>query len=185
MFHNHFFFQRTHGQITYQYNPITTQSANDPTLNMVYEKDLALCGESRSYHLAVDHDKSCILIPNHRYKDAREEHPSVPVDGKSYIYAIIFNEETNALQLRIGQGSHYLVSNKAQEVIAAGTILFAERKIVKITNSSGAYHVNFEALPGEVLKRYKDSLLCALEEVGLPFDKFELFKVSEALSPGL
>lgn len=186
MFHNPVFFRRAHRHITYQYNSITTQSATDPTLNMVYEKDLALCGESRSYHLVVDQDKACTLIPNHRYLDGREEHASVPMDGKSYIYAIIFNEESNTLQLRIGQGSHYLVANKAKEVIAAGTIIFADHKVIKITNSSGAYHVDFDALPSDILKSYKESLIHALETVHLPFDKLELFqRENKSLEPGL
>ncbi|ARG96371.1 hypothetical protein [Legionella micdadei] len=159
----------------YEYNPKYTQSAVNPLFIKIYEKELKLYGESKSYNISMDENGNCTLVPN--YRSLRGSLSTItPVDGKIYIFAIVLDERTNKLQLRIGEGSHYLIANQATQVVAAGTLCFMDRKIISICNDSGAYHVDFATLPEEKQAKYVASLKRALEKVNLPADKLVLFE---------
>jgi hypothetical protein len=123
----------------------------------------------------MDEDENCILIPNHRCLNKDKVNEIAPKNA-NYIFVILQDKKTNQLQLRIGEGSHYLVANKAEKVVTAGTLLFKDRKLIKITNQSGAYHVDMEELSQAEQDKCYQSLTRALEHVNLPTDKLVLFK---------
>ena len=166
----------------YDYNPRYTQSATDPFLNKIYANDIQLYGEARSYGLRTDREGNCTLIPNHRRLNHGTVNEISPKNA-NYIFVIILDTKTQQLQLRIGEGSHYLTANKAEKVVAAGTLLFKDRKLVKMTNQSGAYHVAMEKLSVTEQDKLYKSLTRALEYVNLPTDKLVLFEKEKTVEP--
>ncbi|MCL9685068.1 hypothetical protein [Legionella maioricensis] len=173
---------RTNQYEMYDYNPKYTQSASDPLLNKIYANDNQLFGEARSYRIRTDSEGLCTLIPNHQRINKEPVREVSPKD-LTYVFVIILDKKTNQLQLRIGEGSHHLVANKAKKVVAAGTLRFIDKKLVEITNQSGAYHVDMEELSQKKQDRFYQSLTRALNHVNLPIDKLVLFKKEKTEEP--
>ena len=153
--------------------------SKDEVINkMVYAKEYRDYGESRSYHVQFDENKNATLVPNHRSKKGIELKP-IPAGTEDYIFVIVLDKD-NKPQLRIGMGSHYFLSNKSDQVIAAGTISFKKNKIEEITDKSGGFHIKYnrkikdvDELTKDEKDRFRHSFVTALKSVGLPTNKFK------------
>jgi hypothetical protein len=94
---------------------------------------------------------------------------SVIVPNGSFIFVIVRDDVKNILRLRIGRGSHYYLSDKAEGVIAAGNIVFEGGIILTIDDGSGSYHLD-SACADFIIRRKK--FRRALTTMNLPLLKF-------------
>ncbi len=76
-----------------------------------------------------------------KYDIINPDNQVVPYHKTAHVYSfVILENEAGTLELRLGLGSHYYTSGRANAVKAAGDIHFWNGEITKITNQSGGYH---------------------------------------------
>lgn len=113
-----------------------------------------------------------------KYDIINPDNQVVPPHKTAHIYSfVILENETGALELHLGLGNHYLTAGRRDHVKAAGDIHLWKGEITKVTNQSGGYHSESEAV--------LDSARAAMEAVGLPMEKFVPYNKPEAERPVL
>lgn len=162
-------------KIPFKENKDPALKMNNPVLELAYLAEIKSSGSLNSfntYHLVYT-DGGINFVSN-------TNKPELIPENGSYPYVVIQNEK-NKFILKIANGGHYYIADKAQYVYAAGDIQFRDNKIISIDNRSGSYHLTKEDLLRMNISadELKDSLISVLKEVNLPTDKFVLFVKQE------
>jgi hypothetical protein len=149
-------------------NPETPLALQNTLQEKIYLQQLEAHGHPITYQLKKSNDPK-----NDRYYLQSSTGEIIEGSNILGVYAFVILKIENRLELRLGNTNHIFVADRANTVIAAGDIYFAENgKIIKITDQSGGYKVPLT--DPHIQKKHKSARL-AMQIVGLPMELFQPF----------
>lgn len=150
-------------------NPAQSKNANSSLLERLYTRQCAAHNnQPLHYQLACEDLNTFSLKPD------RGSINPITKPTNSFIFVILADADGNPC-LRIGNGSHFYLSSKAESVFAAGEITFKKGAVCNISDQSGCYHVDFssEHCPFISKTDYLRYFTHTLAAVNLPTDCFK------------
>lgn len=165
-------------------NLANSAAKDSPVLETIYKSAIKMYGEPRTAQLHQHSNGTCTLQNWFGRSKNKQDPlpPHVPPRCGPPIPFVIQNDDSKNKILRIGEGKHYFLANKAPRVIAVGDIYFSkDTKIDFFNDRSGAYCIPLD----EFYIKRKMATFLAIMEVGLPIHKFRFFYPSDEAKTAL
>jgi hypothetical protein len=141
----------------------------NPTAEYIYQKN-----RQNWYRLIKNNDTNLYTLE-------KEYDKTIKVPNGLYEYLIIIKYNNKVCDLKIGKMAHFYLNDKLHNgLVVAGEICFKQisekgAEIEFINDKSGGYHLKDDDKP--ILEAKKFNILTAIQDVGLPVDKFVFQKI--------